>query len=84
VEAPAAAGVGGAVAAAPLDGSNLPPWPTAGAALTTVATTVGCPLAPLPAVGRCRPLAVVGHSGCLSNRRGAQRPLWCTTVGCQI
>jgi hypothetical protein len=68
----------GAAAAVPHDGSNLPPWPTAGAALTAVAHSGRLPRAPLPAADRWRPPC----------RRGPWRfpckPSWRTAVGCQI
>jgi hypothetical protein len=65
----------GAAAAVPHDGSNLPPWPTAGAALTTVGHGGRLPRAPLPQWTVGGPLAAVGHGGCVANRRSARRPL---------
>jgi hypothetical protein len=72
-----------AAATVPHGGSKLPPWSTAVATyhrgprralpLPSWPTAVGCTLAPLLAADRCRPLAAVGHGGCLSNRHGAQK-----------
>jgi hypothetical protein len=86
-----AAGVGGAAAAVasfigvaasiPHGGSNLPPWPKAGAALTVVAHGVRLPRAPFPAAHRWQPLAAVSHGRCVANCRSARRqPKFCKMV----